>query len=76
MIWFMNSVLRAPVGLFLCENNIRSLNELGCKTRTLKNGVDLTVPRNTSHAFMRPVMLRRKIERGGNRILSFRIFCF
>jgi len=62
----MNSVLRAPVGLVLCEINTRSLNKLSCKTRTLKNGNDLTVPRNTSHAFMRPVMLRCKIERIGN----------
>ena len=62
----MNSVLRAPVDLFLCEIDSRSLNELSCKTRTLKNGGDLTVPRNTSHAFMRPAMLRRKIERSGN----------
>jgi len=51
---------------FLCEIITRSLNELSFKTRTLKNGDDLTVPRNTSHAFVRPVMLRRKIERSGN----------
>lgn len=61
----MNSVLGAPVGLFLCEINTRGLKELCCKTRTL-NGDDLTVPQNTSHAFMRPVMLRRKIERSEN----------
>jgi len=62
----MNSVLRAPIGLFLREINTRILNELSCKTRTLKNGDDLTFPRNTSQAFVRPVMLRRKIERSGN----------
>lgn len=71
-------VRRTLVGVFLCEINTRSLNEMSCKTRTLKNSDDLTVPRNTSHAFLWPVMLRCKIEHSGNqgslrlRIITFR----
>jgi hypothetical protein len=62
----MISVHRTLSGVFLYEINTRSLNEMSCRTRTLKNADDLTVPRNTSHAFLWSVMLCRKIERIGN----------